>query len=53
MRPNLTHTCLPTAQPAVGSVPQPDDESDVICVGTAPCIRLSLVSSLQFPILTL
>jgi hypothetical protein len=33
----------PEAQPVVAPVPQPDDEPDVTHVGTAPCIRLSLL----------
>jgi hypothetical protein len=43
MRQNQPHTCLAEAQPVVGPVPQPDDESDVTYVGTAPHTRLSLL----------
>lgn len=32
---------LSLAQPVVGSVPQPDDESDVTHVGTVPCVYLN------------
>jgi hypothetical protein len=43
MRHNQPTPCLSTAQPVVGPVPPPDDESDVTRIGTAPCARLSLL----------
>ena len=44
---NETALCLSVAQPVVGSVPQPDDETDVIYVGIVlhavyPCSRLAM-----------
>lgn len=50
MRQNQPDTRHSTAQPVVASVPYPDDESDVIRVGTAPSVRLSLISNPQSPI---
>jgi hypothetical protein len=44
---NKPDTHLSLAQPVVGSVPPPDDESDVTYVGATPSVcRNSLISNL-------
>jgi hypothetical protein len=49
---NQTNEPQPVAQPVVVSVPQPDDGIEVIQVGAAPYVRLSLLATLYSPIST-
>ena len=48
MRQDRADTNQPTAQPVVAAAPQTDDEPNVIRVGAALCIRLSLLPHLRF-----